>query len=87
MAQRARIGLFLGKKQYKIFQIAATTRKRHNYIRKILDKNGIWSHDQNFILQVFPREFQKRFSARPFMNIREAIPMSKDISHRKTTLC
>lgn len=34
-----------GDKNTKFFQVTATIRKRHNYIQKIIDENGIWSDD------------------------------------------
>lgn len=43
----------MGNKKTKFVQTAATIRKRHNYIRRIMDENGNWSIDQNFVLQVF----------------------------------
>lgn len=45
-----------------------------------LDQDGIWSDDQDHILQVFAREFHKRFHKDPKTSSRIAIPFSTDIS-------
>lgn len=43
----------MGDKNTKFFQILATTRKRHNYICRIMDEHGIWLEDKNVILHIF----------------------------------
>lgn len=50
-AQRAHHNwISMKDKNTKFFQVTATIRKRKNYIRQIMDENGIWSEDQNLIL-------------------------------------
>lgn len=44
-----------------------------------MDENRIWSDDQNYILQAFSQEFQKRFSMDISTNVHGAIFLSKDI--------
>lgn len=69
----------MGDKNTKFFQTVANIQMRHNYIHKILDNNGIWTDDQNCIVQVFTREFQKRFCKDPNNKISVAVPLSRDI--------
>lgn len=40
----------LGDRNMKFFQTTTTIRKRHNYIRQVMDENGNWSDNQGFIL-------------------------------------
>lgn len=63
----------MGDKALNFFRLLATIRKKHNYIQKFLDDDGIWSDDQNLFLQVFTREFFKNFGRDPNTNIQIAI--------------
>lgn len=63
----------------KFFQAAGTLRKRHNYIKKFMDKYGIWSEDRSSILQVFSHEFQRRVKKDPKNNVQMGIMLSIDI--------
>lgn len=47
--------------------------------QKIKDGNGIWSDNQNVILQAFSDELYLRFKNDPNVNIHEAISLSRDI--------
>lgn len=45
-----------------------------------MDEHGIWSENQSVNLEVFPDEFTRRFGKDPNVTIRQAIPLSRDIS-------
>lgn len=48
-----------GDRNKIFFEVVAAIRKRKNFIWKSMDEKGIWSEDQNCILQVFLNEFQE----------------------------
>lgn len=69
-----------GDKNTKYFQIVATITKGKNFIWNIMDERGIWSDDQNVILQVFSNEFNRRFKKDSVIALHQAVPLSTDLS-------
>lgn len=45
-----------------------------------MDKYGIWSEDQHDVLQVFTKEFNRRFEKDPDAVPHQDIPLLRDIS-------
>lgn len=67
-------------KKTKYFQVTVTIRKRQNFIWKVMDEHGLWSKDQNVILQIFSNEFYRRFKKDPNAMPSKDISLSRDIT-------
>lgn len=69
-----------GRSKYQIFSSNSHYQEIYNYIRKVMDGYEIRSEDQNFILQVFAQEFEKRIRKNTNKSVQLEVPFSRDIS-------
>lgn len=60
--------------------IAATIRKSYTFIWKVMDEDGLWSEDQNTILQILSIGFCRRFKKDPNVVPSHAMYLSRDIT-------